>query len=133
MTDTSLARPAHPEIPLRETRVDRALALYVEHFEEIALSFRAGVYRVPSCTGTAVYTVRLVPDAYCSCPDARGGECKHVMAARVVRSRTSPCSGCGRRFRHGELSEVTEEHGSLTWFEGDRLCKGCIKIYGGIS
>ncbi len=122
-------RPATPEA----TRAGRALALYVEAFEEIAHSFRAGVYRVPSCTGAATYTVRLLPRPYCSCPDGRGGECKHLIAVRVVRKRTSPCSSCGRRFRHRELVEVTEDHGSLTWFEGDQLCEECMSRHGGIS
>lgn len=131
MDATSLA-PTRRPVATRETcRADRALALYVEHFEEIALSFRAGVYRVPSCTDAATYTVRLVPEAYCSCPDHRGGECKHVMAVRVVRKKTSPCSGCGRRFRHRELTEVPED--SLTFFEGDRLCEGCIDDHDGIA
>lgn len=125
-------RPATPE----ETRAGRALRLYVEHAETIALSFRAGVYRVPSCTGTAVYTVRLVPRPYCSCRDFAGGgnePCKHVLATQVVKARTSPCSSCGRRFRDRELVEVTQDHGSLTWFEGDRLCEGCVADHGGIS
>ena len=151
MIDQSVARTAGPHTPqeaggdlehvstivpraLRPAaRADRALALYLERFEEIALSFRAGVYKVPSCTGGATYTVRLVPEAYCSCPDFRGGECKHILAVRVVRKATSPCSGCGRRFRHRELTEVTEDHGSLTFFEGDRLCEECVHAHGGIS
>ena len=132
MIDQSLpggVRPATPET----TRAGRALRLYVEHAETIALSFRAGVYRVPSCTDAATYTVVLTPKAYCSCPDFRGGPCKHLAAVEMVRKRTSPCSGCGRRFRHRELTEVTEDHGSLTWFEGDRLCGGCVRAHGGIS
>lgn len=133
MIEKSLALRAHPSPTRQPCRADRALALYVEAFEEIAASFRAGVYRVPSRTGEAVYTVRLVPRPYCSCPDHHGGECLHVMAARVVRKVTSPCSSCGRRFRGCELVEVTEEHGSLTWFEGDRLCGGCVVVHGGIS
>ena len=112
-------------------RADRALALYVERFEEIALSFRAGVYKVPSCSGAATYTVRLVPETYCSCPDFRGGECKHISATRVVRKKTAPCAGCGRRFRHRELTEVPED--SSAFFPGDLLCGGCISAHGGIS
>ena len=132
MIERSLAHPAHPETPTRETcRADRALALYVEHFEEIALSFRAGAYKVPSCTDAATYTVRLVPKAYCSCPDGRGGECKHVLAVRVVRKKTAPCAGCGRRFRHRDLTEVPED--SLGFFPGDLLCEGCVSAHGGIS
>ena len=130
MTTESLAHPARPDPTRKPCRADRALELYVERFEEIARSFRAGAYRVPSCTSSATYTVRLVPEAYCSCPDFRGGECKHVMAARVVRKRTAPCSNCGRRFRYRELTEVGEDHGNLTWFPGDRLCGGCVHGHG---
>jgi hypothetical protein len=134
LIDTTLAHPACPSTPTRETcRADRALQLYIEHAETIARSFRAGVYRVPSCSGEALYHVRLLPTPSCSCPDARGGECKHVMAVRVVRKKTAPCSGCGRRFRLRDLEEVTEDHGSLTWFVGDRLCGGCVEAHGGIS
>lgn len=120
--DTSLAPPEHEATTRKQSRADRARDLYVGHAEEIALAFCHGVYRVPSCTGTARYTVRLLPEPYCSCRDAAGGECKHVMAVRVVRRTTAPCAGCGRRFRYRDLVEVTEDHESLTWFPGDRLC-----------
>jgi hypothetical protein len=126
VTNRSLAQPPPPT--RKETRADRALALYVEAFEEIAASFRAGVYRVPSCTGAAVYTVRLVPTPRCSCPDFRGGECKHVSAVRVVRKKTAPCAGCGRRFRHRDLYEVGDDN--LTFFEGDMLCPECAGAHG---
>ncbi len=130
MITTESSAPAHPTIPARKTsRADRALALYVEHAETIALSFRRGVYRVPSCSGETTYTVRLVPEPRCSCPDfGRGGECKHVMAVRVVRKHTAPCAGCGRRFRRRELLDVPEGH--ETFFEGDRLCPGCARRHG---
>ncbi len=128
MIDTTIAHPAPPSTARKETRADRALALYVEHAETIALSFRAGTYKVPSRTSAAVYTVRLVPEAYCSCPDARSGECYHVMAVRVVRKKTAPCIGCGGRFRHRDLFEVGED--SLTFFEGDVLCGGCADAHG---
>ena len=127
MDTTSLA-PAMPERPVPKSRASRALKLYIDHFEEIALSFRAGVYRVPSCTGEAVYTVRLVPEPYCSCPDFRGGECKHVMAVRVVRKKTAPCAGCRSRFCHREMFEVGDDH--LTFFEGDLLCGECAGNHG---
>jgi hypothetical protein len=112
----------------KETRVDRALTLYVEHAEAIALSFNRGVYRVPSCTGAATYSVRIVPEAYCSCPDFRGGECKHSAAVRVVRKATAPCAGCGRRFFHPALVEAGDGH--LTFFEGDVLCPECAGAHG---
>ncbi len=136
MDEPSISRLAPERAPKQgqacpTTRADRALVLYVEHFEEIALGFRAGVYRVPSSTGAATYTVLLLPRPCCSCPDGRGGECKHVLVVWVVLKHTDPCSGCGRRFRHRELTEVPED--SLTWFPGDRLCQSCIVAHGGIS
>ena len=133
MIETTVAHPACPDPARQPCRADRALSLYVEHAEAIALSFRAGVYRVPSRTEEGkTYAVRLVPSPSCTCPDFRRvpGECLHVMAARVVRKKTAPCSSCGRRFPHRELAEVPED--SLTWFPGDRLCKACV-VAGGIS
>ena len=127
MTNRSVPAPP-PTTTRKETRADRALSLYVEHAETIALSFHRGVYKVPSCSGSAVYTVRLVPTPCCGCPDARGGECKHVSAVRVVRKKTAPCAGCGRRFFHRELVEVPEDH--LTFFEGDVLCPECAGAHG---
>ncbi len=125
MDESRIARLA-PERALKQgqqaCRADRALALYVEHAEEVALSFRKGTYRVPSRTEEGkTYAVRLVPSPSCTCPDFRGGECLHVMAARVVRKRTSPCSSCGWRFRHRELEEAPED--SLTWFPRRRLVR----------
>ncbi len=127
MTNRSLAQPA-PQTTRKETRADRARALYVERAESIALSFNRGVYRVPSCTGAATYTVRLVPTPRCSCPDFRGGECKHIAAVRVVRNSTSPCAGCGRRFFHRELVEAGDGH--LTFFQGDAVCPECAGAHG---
>ncbi len=134
MIDKSLAQPAPPATTRKETRADRALTLYVEHAETIALSFRAGTYKVPSGTSTAVYSVRLVPTPYCSCRDFHAGplgplgECKHVSADRVVRKATGPCAGCGRRFFHRELVEAGDDN--LTFFEGDLVCEGCALDHG---
>ncbi|MDP9474802.1 MAG: hypothetical protein M3R38_03780 [Actinomycetota bacterium] len=121
--------PPEPQTgkPRKEGRADRALEIYVAHFEEIALSFRRGVYRVPGSKAEP-YAVRLVPEPRCSCPDGLGGECKHVMVARVVRKHTAPCAGCGRRFRRRELAEAPEGH--EVFFEGDKLCPGCARKVG---
>jgi hypothetical protein len=126
--ETTIAQPAQPTTTRRETRADRALALYGAHAETIALSFHRGVYKVPSCSGSAVYTVRLVPTPRCSCRDAPGGECKHVATVRVVRKATVPCAGCGRRFFHRELVEAGDGH--LTFFEGDVVCGPCAWDHG---
>lgn len=135
MIEESLA-PALPARTLPDSRASRALEIFVEHFDRIAASWHRGVWKVPSSTDPGVeYTVRLLSEVYCSCPDFEGpeAECKHVMVVRVVRKKTAPCSSCGRRYRHRDLEEVTEDHESLTWFPGDRLCLGCIDACGGIS
>ena len=36
------------------------------------------------------------------------------------------CSGCGGRYPHRELTELTEDnHDNLTYFHGDHLCRSC--------
>ena len=110
------------------TRELRALALAGEHFEEIAASHRGGAYAVPSLHGEHSYTVTYTArEESCCCPDWQFGHtCYHVLAAAVVRAKTGVCSGCGRRFRHRDLVELTEgAHDNLTYFDGDQLCPAC--------
>jgi hypothetical protein len=110
------------------TRELRALALAEERFEEIAASHRGGTYTVPSLHGEHAYSVTYTArEESCCCPDWRFGHtCYHVLAAAVARAKTGVCSGCGRRFRHRELTELTEDnHDNLTYFHGDRLCPAC--------
>lgn len=52
---------------------------------------------------------------------------------KARRGRAVPCTSCGERFPWRDLVEVEEDHGSLTWSVGDRLCTGCIDACGGIS
>lgn len=131
MDKISLAQPD----PTPETRSERGHVLAADRFEEIAFSWRRGVWHVPCGSEEGVsYAVVLVPVPRCSCPEYKPGwRCEHIVAAGNVKRATAPCSGCGRRFRHRELAEVTEDHGSLTWFEGDRLCVGCVREHGGIA
>ena len=125
MTSRSLAQPR--TVP--NTRELRALALAEERFEEIALSHRGGRYTVPSLHGEHSYDVTYTARVEsCGCPDwqIHGATCYHVMAAAVVRAKSGICSGCGRRFRHRELTELHEgNHDDLTYFDGDRLCPSC--------
>jgi hypothetical protein len=103
----------------------------LRHADEIVSGWRRGVWTIPSRTTEGKsYRVRLVPTQSCNCPDARknGPDCIHVEAAKVARKVTAPCSGCGRRFRHRELTEVREDHPHL--WEGDRLCNGCAVKHG---
>ncbi len=61
------------------------------------------------------------------------GHCSHLVAASRVAKGSAVCDSCGvRRWWHN-LVEVGEDDGSLSWFPGDLLCKGCIVAHGGIS
>ena len=117
-----------PEPTRTDTRELRALALAESSFEEIALSHRGGRYVVPSLHGghhyAVTYTARVES---CQCKDWEFGHtCYHILAAAVVRAKTGICSGCGRRFRHRQLTELTEDnHDGLTHFDGDNLCPAC--------
>lgn len=112
------------------TRLSRGIALAEGRFEEIQRT-APWVWSVPRCTGPRRHTVDL-RDGTCSCPDRvpEGERCKHEHAARYVKAKTATCSGCGERLRHPELLEVTEDHGSLTWFPGDLLCYACALHHG---
>jgi hypothetical protein len=125
--DSALAHPSTsaPQ-PLRlSARLQRGLALAEEHFEEIT-RVAPYIWSVPSCSGAGVYVVNL-KTSECSCPDRppAGERCKHLSAAAYKKARTASCSGCRKRFRHRDLHEVREDHGSLTWFPGDLLCEEC--------
>ena len=41
----------------------------------------------------------------------------------VYAMRLSPCAGCGGKFIGRDLYTVVGWHESLTFFEGDRLCR----------
>ena len=135
MDTIRIAHPAHPETPGHETSNERGHALASSRFEEISSSWRRGTWHVPdSSQEELLHVVVLVPVSRCSCDEHKPGwRCEHVVAAEAVKRATAPCTGCGRRFPHRDLTEVTEDHESLTFFEGDRLCDGCLDAHGGIS
>jgi hypothetical protein len=107
------------------TREQRGLALYREHGHEVE---HLGGHRlsVPSCTGTHRYLVDLKAET-CSCDDAihAARRCKHLYAASLAHAKSATCSGCGDRVPRRGLIEVTEDHQSLTFFEGDHVCEDC--------
>jgi hypothetical protein len=119
------------------TRVGRGRELYAEHADEIRFDPADRVWLVPSQhEGTSVYEVVLGRRGeFCECRDFefRGESCKPVVAATIARAKTATCSGCGDRIRHRDLTEVTEDHESLTWFPGDLLCYSCLHDHGGIA
>ncbi len=131
MANTSLPASAKEAT----TRVQRGRDLYTEHADEI--KFEDGVWFVPSQhEATSVYEVTLGRKGeFCECKDFefRGEACKHILAATIAHAKTATCSGCGDRIRHRDLTEVTEDHESLTWFVGDLLCPECIRDHGGIA
>ncbi len=132
--------------PALGERLDRAANLLVTHLS----CRRQGVIRVRVSGGRPRFLVKgsgggvyvVDPTSWgCSCPDfhRRGKGCKHALACYVLAraSRPAPklpaCTSCGDRFPHGELTEVTHDDASLTWFPGDLLCEGCVRACGGIS
>jgi hypothetical protein len=107
------------------TRATRGLQLFRSRGDEIR-RYRGTVWSVPSCGGEGVYLVELT-SGVCTCPDLppKGESCKHVVAATVANAKSASCSGCGDRVPRRDLIEVTEDHESLTFFEGDHVCEDC--------
>jgi hypothetical protein len=45
---------------------------------------------------------------------------------RPEKPKMAVCSGCGGKYPHRELIELTEDnHDDLTYFHGDHLCRSC--------
>ncbi len=140
MIDATIAQPAHPPTP--ETApgyVLRGLGLFELHADEILGSYQGGgKYLVPSgTTANGLYEVRVGTRPERNTCECRGfsshKHCSHLIAAERVARRSAVCDGCGARTWWRDLTEVTEDHDSLTWFVGDRLCGGCLSVHGGIS
>jgi hypothetical protein len=116
------------------TRGQRGCGLYREHAEEI--TFEDGIWYVPSQHDvTSVYEVVLGRrgDA-CECEDFEyrhpEGGCLHIIAATIARAKTRQCAGCGQRFPHREIVEVSVGHESLVFFIGDPVCTSCGLAHG---
>ena len=101
------------------------------HDREIAESAVGAVYKVPGHTGATYYVVSLSRGT-CECGNSRqqGAYCEHLLAAEIVNAKSATCADCNRRFLRRDLHEVTEDHGSLTWFAGDPLCRSCAIGHG---
>ncbi len=87
-----------------------------------------GCYSVPASKPSAAYVVTVRPVEACSCEDSlqRNVRCKHRHAVLYMLRYSGACEGCGVRHFWRELTEVTEDHASLTYFEGDHLCPECL-------
>jgi hypothetical protein len=129
----TIAQPAHPSTP-EPAYVLRGLGLFELHAGEILRSYQGGgKYLVPSGTETdALYEVRVGtrPERNrCECRGwAAHRHCSHVVAAGRVAKRSAVCDGCGVRTWRRDLSEVGDD--SLTYFEGDLLCRRCARAHG---
>jgi hypothetical protein len=121
--------------PSAPTREQRGLQLYRDHAEEIV--FEHGVWLVPSQHDvTSVYEVTLGRRGEsCECRDweFRGGQCAHVYAATVARSKTATCSSCNERFPRLGTVEVGPEQAEASLgeaLEGERYCRPCARRRG---
>jgi hypothetical protein len=112
----------------KTTRHERGIALAIEHFDEI-VRVAPWEWEVPNSAGTGFYLVNLKTET-CNCPDRPPEDetDKHVVAAKYKKARTAICVGCGGRFRHRDLFDVGED--SLTFFEGDVVCRECACAHG---
>jgi hypothetical protein len=130
MAKTIIAHPAQEP----QTRIDRGRKLFAEHSGEIIFEAELGIWYVPSQhDGTSCYEVILGRRGEsCACADVehRHQACKHIICATIARAKTRQCAGCGQRFPHREIIEVSEDHESLTWFVGDKLCESCAIGHG---
>jgi hypothetical protein len=57
---------------------------------------------------------------------------KRILAhPRTPTEKVAVCSGCGGKYPHRELIELTEgNHDNLTYFHGDNLCRSCANDAG---
>jgi hypothetical protein len=97
-----------------------------------------GRWLIPSGTvGGRLYEVRvgIRPErSRCECVGfGQHRHCSHVVCATIARKKSAICDSCGERRWWSEITEVQEDHESLTWFPGDRLCDSCLRRHGGIA
>ncbi len=132
MIEQSLAQPAHPTTP-EPAYVLRGLGLFELHAGDILASYQgAGRFLVPSGTAAVAYEVRVGtrPERNrCECRGfASHKHCSHVVSAGRVSKRSGLCDGCGERVWSRDLFVVGAD--SLSFFEGDSLCRPCARAYG---
>ncbi len=124
--ESSLAQPRTVHTP-EAVRYSRGIAIATNHLKEIK-KLSPGCYSVPASKPSAAYVVTVRPVEACSCEDSlqRNVRCKHRHAVLYMLRYSGACEGCDVRHFWRELTEVTEDHASLTYFEGDHLCPECL-------
>ncbi len=111
----------------------RVLGILTIAQDEILESYKGGGrYIVPSGTDLSKhYEVRVGtrPERdKCECRGWKHHEyCSHLVAASRVAKASALCDSCGKRRWQHDLLEVTEDDGLLSWHEGDRLCRDCVR------
>jgi hypothetical protein len=112
----------------RTTREKHGIALFSIRGDEIE-HVKGQLWLVPSCSGDGLHAVDLRNES-CECADLQwsGLPCEHVHAARIARSKSGECAGCGRTIRYRDLHEVGDDN--LTFFEGDEVCESCAIAHG---
>lgn len=118
------------------SRSERGLALFRERHAEMVW-IAPWTYRMPSASHPSFYFTTIKPEEEsCTCPDyLRHGEeedffCKHMFAASIFSAKSGECFGCGKIRLRRDLCEVMDFHESLTFFEGDQLCRDCAVNHG---
>ena len=126
------SKPRNTEPPA-PAYVLRGLGIFELYGDEILESYRGGGHcPIPSGTEAGkVYEVRIGARAERNRCECRGfashKHCSHLAAAERAARLSVVCDGCGKRVRRRGAVEVTEDHGSLTWFPGDVVCRPCAR------
>ena len=135
LIEKSLALSEHESTPESTPGyVLRGLGIFELHHGAILTSYQGGGrYLVPSGTAAErLYEVRVGvrPERNrCECRGfASHKHCSHVVAAQRTAKKSGVCDGCRRRVWRRELVEVGDD--SLTFYEGDELCRGCDREHG---
>ncbi len=117
----------------------RGHGLFELHRGEVLRGYQgAGKWLIPSGSESGrLYEVRvgIRPERNrCECVGfEHHRHCSHVVCATIVGKKSAVCDCCGERRWWSQLTEVTEDHESLTWFPGDLLCYSCLHDHGGIA
>jgi len=130
----SLAQPAQGTTPEPQPGyVLRGLGLFELHRDEILDGYQgSGRWLIPSGSAAGkLYEVRVGSRPERSRCECRGfashGHCSHVVCARIACKKSAVCDCCGERCWWSKLTEVQEDHESLTFFPGDVVCRSCAR------